>query len=257
MKPDSNSDSPIVVREFCVAEECPAIPQLLPSEVHTWLCGLNRDAEQIAALQSPLSPDESHGAQRYRFDADRNEFIITRGTLRKLLAMYLSARPAELRFAYSSNGRPAVAGPAFGNPVDFNISHSGGMALLAFSRGCRIGTDIERVRRDFHTGEIAGRFFSAAERAALRELPVEQRYEAFFRCWTRKEAFIKALGEGLSRPLDEFDVSLAPGAPAALLATRPNAGEATRWSLWNIAVPCEYAAALAVELPREIQAAAV
>jgi len=119
--------------------------------------------------------------------------------------------------------------------------------LLAFAEGRQVGIDVEKLRRDFATSEIAERFFSIAEREALRALPQDQRHEAFFRCWTRKEAFIKALGEGLSHPLDQFDVSLAPGGPAVLLATRPDAQEAKRWKLWNIYVPGDYAAALAAE----------
>ena len=107
--------------------------------------------------------------------------------------------------------------------------------------------DVEKIRRDFRTSEIAERFFSTAERDSLRQLPDEQRHEAFFRCWTRKEAFIKALGEGLSHPLDQFDVSLTPDSPAVLLATRPDAQEVKRWKLWNIQVPGDYSAALAFE----------
>jgi 4'-phosphopantetheinyl transferase len=120
--------------------------------------------------------------------------------------------------------------------------------LLAFASDRRIGVDVEKVRRDFSTVEIAERFFSEAERCALRELPREQRHEAFFRCWTRKEAFIKALGEGLSHPLDQFDVSIAPGMPPALLATRPDAREVTRWTLRDVEVPGDYAATLAAEV---------
>src|SRR5208283_6416 len=142
---------------------------------------------------------------------------------------------------------PMLATSASSDTLDFNVSHTAGLALLAFARGRKIGIDVERIRRDFGTAEIAERFFSKAERAALRELPQEQRHEAFFRCWTRKEAFIKALGEGLSHPLDQFDVSLAPGQPAALLAARPHAEEVTRWSLWDLQVPGDYSAALAAE----------
>ena len=134
-----------------------------------------------------------------------------------------------------------------GNGLDFNLSHSAGIVLLAFARRRRIGIDIEAVRRDFSTTEIAERFFSPAERTALRQLPHGQRHQAFFRCWTRKEAFIKALGEGLSHPLDQFDVNLAPGEPAVLLATRPDATEAGRWALWNVPTAGNYAAALAIE----------
>src|SRR5208283_3082224 len=143
---------------------------------------------------------------------------------------------------------PMLATSASSDTLDFNVSHTAGLALLAFARGRKIGIDVERIRRDFGTAEIAERFFSKAERAALRELPQEQRHEAFFRCWTRKEAFIKALGEGLSHPLDQFDVSLDPHAPAALLATRPDAHEVDRWKLLDIRLLGDFVAALALEV---------
>lgn len=201
----------------------------------------------IEGFRSLLSPDELQRAGRFRFDIDRNSYIVSRGTLRSLLGSYLNVPPRQLRFTYSEYGRPSLANETPGSKIDFNVSHSRRVALIAFARGRQIGVDVEYVRRGFGTSEVAERFFSTVERHALRELPHEQRHDAFFRCWTRKEAFIKALGEGLSHPLDQFDVSLAPGSPAVLLATRPDSHEVHRWKLWNIDVPHEYAAALATE----------
>jgi 4'-phosphopantetheinyl transferase len=152
-----------------------------------------------------------------------------------------------LCFEYSEYGRPGLATGSWAGDLDFNVSHSGGHALLGFARGRKVGLDIEKIRKDFGTGEIAERFFSEAERSALLDLPQEQKHEAFFRCWTRKEAFIKALGEGLSHPLDQFDVSLAPSVPAQLLATRPDAKEAQRWRIWDLQAPTGYTAALVAE----------
>ncbi len=238
---------PFAVKRFSYpSDSCGAT--LAPNEVHVWHRHLeckSVDQEYFCLL---LSPDETARAQRFRFESDRNNFIVARGTLRELLGQYLTIPPGDLRFSYSAFGRPSVAG--FNAPLafDFNISHSGGVALMAFSMGRQVGIDVEKIRQDFTTGEIADRFFSLAERAALRALREEQRHAAFFRCWTRKEAFIKALGEGLSHPLDRFDVSLNPGAPAALLATRPDAKEARRWELYDIELPSDYAAALALEV---------
>lgn len=237
----------VEVREYPVGPEISEVPPPAHDEIHVWHQSFCHEAAEVDAFRGLLSSDELQRAARFRFDKDRSEFMVSRGTLRRLLGCYLQVPPKELRFAYSAYGRPGLAGDAPSTMLDFNVSHSGGVALLAFARDRKIGIDVEKVRRDFGTSEIAERFFSTAERAALRDLPQQQRHEAFFRCWTRKEAFIKALGEGLSHPLDQFDVSLAPGTPAALLATRPDPKEVGRWTLWNIQTPGDYAAALAAE----------
>ncbi len=237
----------VTVCEYLVGLEVCSTPALSHDEIHVWHQSLARGSAEVATFASLLSADELQRAGRFRFDKDRNGYIVSRGTLRTLLGHYLDVSPLELRFAYSEYGRPSLVAEASSGMLDFNVSHSGEIALFAFARGREIGIDVERVRRNFGTCEIAERFFSAAERAALQELPQEQRHQAFFRCWTRKEAFIKAIGEGLSHPLDQFDVSLAPEVPAALLATRPDAQEVARWTLWDIRVPGDYAAALAAE----------
>ena len=238
----------VVVREFHYDPDVLDFPALPRHEIHIWHQNLTWGFAVTEALGQLLSPDELQRAGRFRFDQDRKEYILTRGTLRVVLGSYLDVAPKELRFAYSEYGRPRLTAESAANALDFNISHSHGVALLAFAQERRIGIDVEKVRRDFETSEIAERFFSEAERTALRELQREQRHQAFFLCWSRKEAFIKALGEGLSHPLDQFDVSLAPGAPAALLATRPDSQEVRRWMLRNIEVPGDYAAALAAEV---------
>ena len=235
------------VREYRFGPEAFATPTLAHDDIHVWRQSLALGPSDVESFCSLLSPDELERAGRFRFDTDRSDFIVSRGTLRTLLGSYLGVPPQELRFAYSEFGRPSLVARTPSNMLDFNVSHSSGVVLLAFALGRKIGIDVEKVRQDFGTAEIAERFFSMAERAALRKLPPEQRHEAFFRCWTRKEAFIKALGEGLSHPLDQFDVSLAPGEPAAILATRPDGEEVRRWLLWNVQVPGDYAAALAAE----------
>jgi 4'-phosphopantetheinyl transferase len=237
----------VAVREFQYEPDALCPPELSNDEIHVWHQSLTWGSGVVQGFREVLSPDELARAERYRFNEDRKEYILARGTLRVLLASYATVPAKELRFGYSEFGRPRLLPETRAEAVDFNVTHSGDMALFAFARGRRIGIDVEKVRRDFATSEIAERFFSTAERGALRELPLEQRHAAFFRCWTRKEAFIKALGEGLSHPLDQFDVSLGPGVPPALLATRPDPEEVKRWTLWNIKVPSDYAAALAAE----------
>ncbi|HZD30061.1 MAG TPA: 4'-phosphopantetheinyl transferase superfamily protein [Candidatus Angelobacter sp.] len=238
----------ISVREFSFHEEFAPFPELTEREIHLWHRKLFPGEAGIAPLRSLLSEDELERAQRFRFDPDRHEFIHSRGTLRTLLGAYLRVPPEVLRFAYNSYARPMLTGFTNLTELDFNVSHSGGVTLWAFALGRKVGVDVEKARCDFSTLEIADRFFSASEQHTLRALPAEQRHEAFFRCWTRKESFIKALGEGLSHPLNQFDVTLAPGAQAQLLATRPDAKEATRWAMWDIAVPDGYTAALTAGL---------
>lgn len=241
--------SSVLLRDFPVGPET-AVPKLQQDEIHVWRTRLEDEPEKVEKFRRILSPDELERAERFRFDKNRNEYVVSRGILRNLLASYLGALPQELNFVYSQYGRPSLAGVKLAAMLNFNVAHSAQMALFAFAHGRRLGVDVEQVRHDFSTGEIADRFFSLSERAALRHLPQEERHEAFFRCWTRKEAFIKALGEGLSHPLDQFDVSLRPDESAALLATRPDASEARSWGMWDVQVPNGYAAALAAESHR-------
>ena len=240
---------PIVEERTC--ETTPddwTIPRFRDEEVHVWRQDLERAVSQLDYFRSLLSEEEERRANRFRFAADGDEFVVSRGTLRNLLAGYQGIPARQLQFSFSEYGRPSLLLGAESQPIQFNISHSSGVTLLAFSPRHRIGIDVEKVRYDFDPLDISENYFSLSERAVLRGLPLELRHPAFFRCWTRKEAFIKALGEGLSHPLDAFDVSLAPGSAAALLATRPDGSEASRWELRDIGVPDGYVAALAIEL---------
>jgi len=219
-----------------------AAPPLDRHEVHIWTLPLE-DTTSAHSLREILSPDELERASRFRFEKHRAQFLLTRGTLRSLLGSYLEVSPREVAFEYSKYDKPRLKDCP---KLDFNLSHTEGMAIFGFTGGHRIGVDIERLRADFRADEIAERFFSSREREVLREIPEERRHESFFRVWTRKEAYIKALGEGLSHPLHQFDVSLDDA--AALLATRPNASDAQRWQLENLKIAPEFIAAAAVEL---------
>jgi len=218
---------------------------LPPQEVHVWRASLDQPA-LLADFFATLSPDEQKRAARFHFQKDREHYTAARGLLRAILSRYLKLDPADLAFGYSSYGKPYLAGEQ-PDGVRFNISHSHGLALLAFARGRDLGVDVEFVRPDIAEEEIAERFFSAAEVAALRALPASRQAEGFFNCWTRKEAYIKARGEGLSLPLDQFDVSLAPGEPAALLCTRVAVNDASRWSMVKLKPGAGFKAALVVE----------
>lgn len=216
-------------------------------EVHVWLAHLNVSPTTVRNLADTLSPDEKAMAGRFRFEKDRNHYITARGALRAILGRYLRVAPAKIRFAYSHHGKPALATEGNAKPLRFNLSHSHELALYAFTLGREVGIDVEYIRPDVANEEIAERFFSSNEVAQLRSLSPQMQTEAFFNCWTRKEAYIKARGEGLSHPLNQFDVSLVQGEPAALVATRPDAQEAFRWSLKELKCKAGYAASLVVE----------
>lgn len=216
-------------------------------EVHVWRATLDQTPSQIQTLLHYLSEDEWARAERFYFEKDRAHFIVARGVLRAVLGSYLNRAPESLSFCYGSHGKPALAGKTDGDAIRFNVSHSHGVALYAIARGRDVGIDLERIRLDLAVAEIAERFFSRWETATLRTLPTEAQHQAFFRCWTRKEAYIKARGEGLSLPLDEFDVSLAPREPAAVLRTRRDPSDASRWSLQELTPAAGFVAALAVE----------
>lgn len=214
------------------------------SEVHLWQAAL--DGRPADIFESFLSPDELARANRFHFVNDRNHFVVARGLLRNLLAAYLGFNCANLRFSYGAQGKPFLL---LDNQtqINFNISHSHGRAAFAFSRGRELGIDIEYVKDDFDDELIANRFFSRTEVLSLRTVPAELRKQAFFNCWTRKEAYIKARGEGLSMPLDQFDVTLRPDEPVRLLNNYREEREVSRWSMQAIPAPKGYAGALVVE----------
>jgi 4'-phosphopantetheinyl transferase len=218
---------------------------LAEDEIHVWHVSLDRPPSDVRRLARMLSPDEQERARRYRGERLRERFIVGRGILRMLLSRYVGCPPGRLRFAYGARGKPALA-PAEGSDLRFNVSHSDGLALYAVARGREVGVDVERLRELPRAERIAERFFSTEETAALKAEPAERRVEAFFTCWTRKEAYIKARGDGLAHPLDQFAVSLVPGEPARLwVAGDGDAREIARWSLDALPLAPGYVAALA------------
>ncbi|MBA3256820.1 MAG: 4'-phosphopantetheinyl transferase superfamily protein [Pyrinomonadaceae bacterium] len=220
---------------------------LRSDEVHVWRATLDLQYSRVQSLQQTLAADERRRAERFYFQTDREHFIVGRGLLRAIIGRYLEIEPSRLRFCYSPHGKPSLAGEFNADALCFNLSHADGLALYAVTRGRQLGIDIERVRADLADEQVAEQFFSPREVAVLRALSGDMQQLAFFNCWTRKEAYIKARGEGLSLPLDQFDVSLAPGGPAALLSTAGNPQEAFRWSLRELTPGSGYVAALAAE----------
>jgi 4'-phosphopantetheinyl transferase len=200
-------------------------------EIHIWRRELDQPINIRQGLLDTLNEDERAKAGRFYFDKDRNHFIVARGTLRAILGYYLNLNAARLSFSYGEYGKPMLDKELGEESLRFNISHSGGLALFAVTRGRELGVDLEKIKAGIADEQIAERFFSTGEVRALRELPKHQQDEAFFNCWTRKEAYIKAKGEGLSMPLSDFEVSLVPGQRAALLSTKRDPREAARWSM--------------------------
>ncbi len=214
-------------------------------EVHVWRVELTQNEDVLRRFRSTLHEDELQRANRFHFEKHRKHFVAGRGFLRYVLGRYLDTNPKVLRFSYSEYGKPALDGEHRNSRLRFNMSHSHEVALLALTQDHRIGVDVEHIRADFATEEIARRFFSPFEVDCFNLLESQEQVAAFFRCWTRKEAFIKATGKGLSQSLDEFDVTLAPGVDAALL--RAVEDDVSRWFLKDLDVSDDYAAALAVE----------
>ncbi|HKG47619.1 MAG TPA: 4'-phosphopantetheinyl transferase superfamily protein [Pyrinomonadaceae bacterium] len=222
----------------------PQSPSLQAGIVDVWRIGLEQREERLEGFRRTLEPHELERAGRFHFEKHRGHFIVARGFLRSVLARYLGTQPESLRFVYGGYGKPALESE---HDLRFNLSHSNEVALLAVTLNAELGVDVEHMRADFASEDIARRFFSRSEVDAFNALPKAEQVAAFFRCWTRKEAYIKAIGKGLSQSLDSFDVTLAPGTPPALL--RAEGDNASRWLLTDVEVGEGYAGALAVERP--------
>lgn len=191
--------------------------QLSASDISIWRAKLDCDASVVTQLETTLSQDEKERAARFHFDRDRSHFIVARGVLRNLLGRYLAQNPGDIRFRYGPHGKPSLIARKGDPAIQFNLSHSQGIAIYAFGYERELGVDVESIRREVAGEDIAQRFFSTHEMQELLAIPAEQRAEGFLLCWTRKEAYIKARGEGLQIPLNSFDVSLTPGEPARFL----------------------------------------
>lgn len=218
-----------------------APPALPPGEVHVWRVSVKQPAERIQLLESYLSKDELQRAGRFRFAEDRRVYVVTRGYLRELLGNYLALMPRNLRFTYAANGKPALPAAA----VKFNVAHAGEWALIALTTKEEIGVDLEPVDTTFAKAPLVGRFFSRHEVPGLTGLPEAEGHRAFFRAWTRKEALIKARGDGLSLPLDQFGVSFLAGDPVRVLHTDWDPEEESRWQLHSFTVASDVFGAVA------------
>lgn len=216
--------------------------KLPAGEIHIFTINTNKFEQEIDNFEKLLSGDELSKACRFRVARDRIGYITCRGSLRNILSEYTGVNPSELVFSYTSFGKPFVKD----SEIKFNLSHSGDYAVLAFSWINELGIDIERLRDMPDALNIASRYFSEKEIQGFSELNHECINTEFFKCWTKKEAFIKAKGEGLSYPLKNFSVSVGNKSPAEIIEITDNPAEAENWSLYEIDIINEYVSALAV-----------
>ena len=212
--------------------------------VQIWRIWLTALDEALTSYGATLSSNERDRAERYRFENLRRSSILSRGALRILLAHYLGCSPNEIELICGPKGKPALKNSS---RIRFNVSHSGQMAVFAFTVDCELGVDVEQLRKFDNTELIATRYFSSAEASELLSLKPSDRSLAFFRCWTRKEAYVKAIGDGLAIPLDRFQVTLLPGVPARFVQIAGDKGTAKDWTLHDLAVGPDYVGALAYQ----------
>ena len=215
--------------------------------VDVWTAPLDPEDGTLDRFRATLSPAERERECRFAFDRERRAFVASRGWLRTLLARYAGGTPAGQVLVEDPLGKPRLGGACGQGRRRFSVSHSAGLWACAVALHREVGLDIEWIDPAREIDRISGRYFSPAEVAALRALPEAERLAGFHLCWTRKEAWLKARGFGISVPLDSFEVSLAPGEPARLLATRPDPAEAARWTLLDLDHGPGFAGALCVE----------
>lgn len=215
------------------------------NEIHVWRASLDLPASDLVQLQATLTADEIKRAARFYFEKDRAHYIAGRGLVRAILGRYLNLDPAEIRFLYGRYGKPELDNSMRRPDIFFNVAHSRGLALIAIATERKVGVDLEYIRRGVEIESIAARFFAPSENAVIRALTGDQQREAFYKCWTRKEAVLKARGDGMTCPLDQIEVSVAPGVPAALVRTHDD--QAACWSLQELAVDAGYVATVAAE----------
>lgn len=221
-----------------------SVEPIVPGSVTIWRLPLDLDEAELAPLFAMLTDAERDRAARFHFDQHRRRFTAARGQLRAVLGRYLDCPPDRVTFRHGPNGKPAIAGECGG--LEFNLSHSGGFGLVALTRDRPLGVDLEHVRAMRNFEGIAQRFFAPEEVADLAALAPDEQPEAFFRIWTRKEAYVKADGAGLTHALNRFRVSVHPAQPARLIHIDGSAEAAGAWSLVHLDPSPGYLGCLAV-----------
>jgi 4'-phosphopantetheinyl transferase len=224
---------------------CPGAPVLGENEIHVWATILNPPANVLANFAATLSPDETERAHRFKFEKHRNRYIAGRGALRAILAQYLDTGAAGLRFGYQENGKPTLIENYAG--IHFNLAHTEDLALVAVTRIGLVGVDVECVRPIKNVDELVARFFSPRESESFQKVSDERKPAAFFNLWTRKEAMLKATGEGITRSLSLVEVSFLPGEAARVVAISGDAKAGELWCLKEMMPAKGFAAAVAAQ----------
>jgi len=225
----------------------PSDLKLTLNEIHIWSTFLDQPQHEVHALEKILSREEKIRAKNFHFERHRTRFIVGRGFLRTILGRYLGVKPGRLQLLHGKNGKPALAGTYADAGVSFNLSHSKGQALYAIILGWEIGVDIEYIHDFSEMESIADKILSASEKIAFRELPKQKKIKAFFKWWTRKEAFLKALGTGLAQSMDMIDISIFYGEETVGEKIEVSPDEISKWSIHDIEPVPGFAAAFAVE----------
>ena len=220
---------------------------LRDNEVHLWISTLTATAQRLSYFRSILSSDEKERAHRFRKISDSKRYVIARGLLRWFLASYVGVAPDRLEFTYGLFGKPSLSNQTSETALTFSVSHSEDQGLFGFARGRRIGVDLEYVRPDVDALTLAKRFFSPDEFRRLRRLPASEQCEAFYCVWTRKEAYLKARGEGLSFGLERVEVSFSPAEPPKIRAVAGVRNVSAAWTLKHLSPAPNYLGAAAVE----------
>jgi len=221
--------------------------QLASDAVHIWYASVEQSHDRMAEFYPLLSPDEKARAERFYFERDRDRYITGRGLLRVLLAGYLDMEPSRIQFEYGPCRKPKLTTIIDDNRLEFNLSHSNDLVVYSFCRNRRVGIDVEHIHPMADEQRLAEEFFSTPESAYLRSLSGDLKLKAFFKLWTCKEAFVKASGDGLAKPMDQFEIQLVDGDHAQLVSLESNQGQHTHWRLQTFEPIPGYQAALAFE----------
>jgi 4'-phosphopantetheinyl transferase len=223
------------------------MPTIAPGEVHVWTARPSSEGVSLVALEALLNPQEKSAAYRFVFERHRLNYIFAHGVLRQILGAYIDRPPGEIQFRHNAYGKPFLLEAGERERTQFNMSHSHGIVLVALTLDRRIGADVEQLRTLDSFPAIAQSNFTTQERAYISGFPPEQQQDAFYKCWTRKEAFIKAVGKGLSIPLNTFDASIPEGQPGRRITAPKEAPDVESWWLSDLSAPEGYAGAVAVE----------
>jgi len=234
-------EAQIAMTQWTDWETVTLIPELGVNRVDVIAVSLNLERQSLERLEKLLSTDESSRADRFVYAEHRRRFVACRGVLRSFLGLHLDQDPASINLQTGKHGKPRLA-DSKSLDIRFNLTHSKELAVFAFALSLEVGVDIEEIRQDRNFDEIAARFFSPRERSELAAVSPDDRVHAFFRCWTRKEAYLKARGDGLSVPLDSFDVAVLSDAPPVLIAQ-----DSSRWTMRSISPEADFVGAVVYE----------